>query len=30
MCLPLPQKFEKIFAHKSKYLEISLNTPAEN
>ena len=30
MCLLLPPRFEKIFAHESKYLEISLNKYAEN
>ena len=30
MCLPLPPRFEKTFAHQSKYYEISINTSADN
>ena len=30
LCLPLPQRFEKTFAHESKYYKISLHTSAGN
>ena len=30
LCIPLPQIFEKKFAHESKYQKISLNPSADN